>query len=231
MNRKCAEQACHQQGDDTDGKDAWLPRQVQGARPYVDGGIKGHAEKKGETKSRGSLQFDKMLEECLTVKSKTKLPAYKYILAMIYLIYMGYKRLAHFMYLHDDDFFKRILGIATLPVQSTFWRFLNRRLHKHNERQLQMVNFKARELIWKLANVKLKEIHIDVDPTTETVYGKHDGARKGYNPRERGKKGFRPIAASISETNELIACKFRIGKTVSGEEFADFLACFKVMGG
>ena len=169
------------------------------------------------------IKFDKMLEECLTVKSKTKLPAYKYILAMIYLIYMGYKRLAHFMYLHDDDFFKRILGIATLPVQSTFWRFLNRRLHKHNERQLQMVNFKARELIWKLANVKLKEIHIDVDPTTETVYGKHDGARKGYNPRERGKKGFRPIAASISETNELIACKFRIGKTVSGEEFADFL--------
>ena len=81
------------------------------------------------------IGFDKMLEDSVTVKSKTKLPAYKYILAMIYLIYLGYKRLAHFMYLRDDSFFKRILGIAVLPVQSSFWRFLNRHLHKHNEHQ------------------------------------------------------------------------------------------------
>ncbi len=169
------------------------------------------------------IKFDKMLEDTVTVKSNTKFPAHRYILAIIYLLYIGYKRIAHFMYLPNDNFFLRILGIASLPVQSTFWRFLNRRLHKHNELQLQHCNFRVRERICKLANVNLKKVHIDVDPTAETVYGNYDEAKKGYNPKNRGKEGFRPIVSSISEIKELIAGKFRRGETVSGENFASHL--------
>jgi len=166
------------------------------------------------------IQLDKLIESTLTVDRKTKFDTHKYILAIIFMLYMGYERLAHFMYLHQDSFFIRILGMSFLPVQSTFWRFMNESLHKHNEHQLQIVNFKARQRIWDAAHVNLQRIHLDIDPTTETVYGKYDGAKKGYNPGHRGRKSFRPFTITIAQTNEIIGGKLRAGETITGKEVA-----------
>ena len=166
------------------------------------------------------IQLDKLIESTLTVTRKTEYEPHKYILAIIYMLYMGYERLAHFMYLHQDSFFIRILGLTVLPVQTTFWRFMNKSLHKHNEYQLQMVNVNARKRVWENAHVNLKRIHLDIDPTTETVFGNYDGAKKGYNPGHRGRKSFRPFTITISETNEIIGGKLRTGETITGQEVA-----------
>jgi len=166
------------------------------------------------------IQLDKLIENTLTVTRKTDLEVHKYILAIIFMLYMGYERLSHFVYLHKDSFFLRILGLSVLPVQTSFWRFLNLSLHKHNELQLQMVNLKALQRVWTAANVCLKRIHIDIDPTTETVFGKYDGAKKGYNPGHRGRKSFRPFTITIAETNEIIGGKLRTGTTITGKDLA-----------
>jgi hypothetical protein len=59
-----------------------------------------------------------------------------------------------------------------------------------------------RERVWAHCGLALKVIHIDIDTTVETVYGETlQGALKGHNTKHRGKKGFRPVMAFISETH------------------------------
>ena len=68
---------------------------------------------------------------------------------------------------------------------------------------------------------------MDIDTTVETVYGAIQGAKRGYNPLHRGKKGLRPVLAFIAETREYLAGNFRRGETVSGQEVARFILSFK----
>jgi hypothetical protein len=35
-----------------------------------------------------------------------------------------------------------------------------------------------------------------------TLYGRQMGARKGYNPENKGKKSYQPILTFIAETHE-----------------------------
>jgi hypothetical protein len=57
----------------------------------------------------------------------------------------------------------------------------------------------------------------------ETVYGEIQGAKKGHNPKARGKKGLRPVLAFVAETKEYLSGKLRRGETISGEETATFI--------
>ena len=62
--------------------------------------------------------------------------------------------------------------------------------------------------------------------SVETVYGDLQGALKGHNAKHRGKKGFRPVMAFISETHEFLAGKFRKGATITARETAQLIASF-----
>lgn len=84
-----------------------------------------------------------------------------------------------------------------------------------------------RERVWQLCNINHKTIHINMDTTVETIYGKQQGGRKGHNPKNRGKKGYRPVLSFIEETREYFAGKLRKGETISGEEVADLIRGFK----
>jgi hypothetical protein len=48
----------------------------------------------------------------------------------------------------------------------------------------------------------LKEVTLDTDTTVQMVYGHQMGARKGYNPKHRGKKSYQPILTFLAETRE-----------------------------
>jgi hypothetical protein len=51
----------------------------------------------------------------------------------------------------------------------------------------------------------LTEVTLDTDTTAQTVYGHRKmGARKGYNPKHRGKKSYQPILTFLAETREYI---------------------------
>jgi hypothetical protein len=80
-----------------------------------------------------------------------------------------------------------------------------------------------RKRMWEVCGLKYSKVHISIDTTVETVYGDQQGARKGHNPRQRGKKGYRPVLAFIDETREYLSGKLRKGETLSGKETADFL--------
>jgi len=169
------------------------------------------------------MKFEKLLRDRLTISRSTELEPWRYIIAMIYMLYIGYDRLAHTQYVKDDTLYKGILGIDQVPVQSSFWRFLNLSLDEHNEDELRSVNLDLHEQVWQAGNVGLRRIYVDTDTTVETVYGDQENATVGYNPKHRGKKSYQPVLSTIAETGELICGRQRCGDTISGEEIAQHL--------
>jgi hypothetical protein len=48
----------------------------------------------------------------------------------------------------------------------------------------------------------LSAVVLDTDTTVHTLFGDQMGARKGYNPKNKGKKSFQPILTFLAETKE-----------------------------
>lgn len=169
------------------------------------------------------LQFESLIKEHVTIRRLTSsMPGCRFVLAMVLALYVGFSRLNHLQFLQREPMLTGILEVQTLPVQSTFWRFLAS-LHLTAARQLLEVCRHMRQRVWEAAHVKLKAVTLDTDTTVQTVYGRHMGARKGYNPQHRGKKSYQPILTFMAETREYISGELRKGVTISGKQIAAHL--------
>ena len=169
------------------------------------------------------LGFRQLVEETLTVKRKTKaLTMYQFVLAMALACYVGFSRLYHVRFLKREPMLLGVLAALRLPPQSTFWRFLAA-LHLGAARQLLQVQRRMRERVWEAAHVQLLEATLDTDTTVHTLFGNQMGARKGYNPKNKGKKSYQPILTFLGETKEYVTGALRTGDRPSGKEIAAHL--------
>jgi hypothetical protein len=166
------------------------------------------------------LGFLDLIAETLAVKRTTKaLTMPQFIQAMVLASYIGFSRLYHLRFLEREPMLTGILGVLRLPPQSTFWRFLQS-LNGNVAGQLVTVQTRMRERVWAAANVQLIEATLDTDTTVHTVYGKQMGGRKGYNPKNKGKKSYQPILTFLAETKEYLAGELHNGDRSSGAQIA-----------
>ena len=169
------------------------------------------------------LKFQQLIEETLTVKRIPRaMGMYQFILSMVLAIYVGFSRLNHIRFVAKDPMLTRILKVLELPGQSTFWRFLAS-LHLVVAGQLLQVQRVMRERVWAAAHVRLNAITLDTDTTVHTLYGKQMGARKSYNPKNKGKKSYQPILTFMAETREYIWGELRNGDQPDGKQIARHL--------
>jgi hypothetical protein len=169
------------------------------------------------------LGFQQLIEETLTIKRQTRsMPVFQFILGMILACYVGFSRLHHLRFLKREPMLTGILQVAQLPPQCTFWRFLAS-LHLGIARQLLAAHWRMRERVWEAANVQLDTLTIDTDTTVHTMFGNQMGARKGYNPKNKGKKSYQPILSFIADTREYAAGALRTGDRPDGKEIAAHL--------
>jgi hypothetical protein len=72
------------------------------------------------------LQFQELIEQHLTItRLTTSMPGFRFVLAMILALYVGFSRLNHLQFLEREPMLSGILEVAKLPVQTTFggsWR-------------------------------------------------------------------------------------------------------------
>src|SRR5881394_2972381 len=54
-------------------------------------------------------------------------------------------------------------------------------------------------------------VHLDVDTTVEPLFGEHEGALPGPNPRYHGRPSYHPILARVAETDTVVGGKLRPG--------------------
>ena len=170
------------------------------------------------------LGFQKLVEDTLRVKRIPRfMTIYQFILAMVLAIYIGFSRLNHIRFVANDPMLTGVLKVANLPGQSVFWRF-SASLHLSVARQLLKLQQALRERVWEAANVQLADITVDTDTTVHTLYGNQMGARKSYNPKNKGKKSYQPILTFIAETREYISGELRNGDRPDGKHIASHLA-------
>src|SRR5437870_8022935 len=169
------------------------------------------------------VEFQKLVEETLTVKRLTRaMSMYQFVLAIVLAVYVGFARLHHLRFVARDPMLTGILKVGRLPPQCTFWRFLAS-LHLGVARQLLELQRRMRERVWEAAHVKLAAVTLDTDTTVHTLFGNQMGARKGYNPKNKGKKSYQPILTFIAETREYIWGELRNGDRPSGPQIARHL--------
>jgi hypothetical protein len=118
------------------------------------------------------LGFQSLVEQTLTSKRIPRaMDVFGFILGIVLGLYIGFARLNQLRFIARDPILTGILQVTNLPVQSTFWRFVNA-LHLNVARQLLTIMRIMRERVWAAANVKLEVITIDTDTTVHTLYGK-----------------------------------------------------------
>jgi len=169
------------------------------------------------------LGFQSLVEGTLTSKRIPRaMDLYRFVLGIVLGLYIGFPRLHQLRFIARDPILTGILKVTKLPVQSTFWRFVNG-LHLHVARQILTIMRTLRERVWAAANVKLEVITIDTDTTVHTLYGQQMGGRKSYNPKNKGKKSFQPMLTFIAETREYVWGELRNGDRPDGKQIADHL--------
>jgi hypothetical protein len=170
------------------------------------------------------LGFQKLVNETLTVRRIPRvMTIYQFVLAMVLAIYVGFARLNHIRFVAQDPMLTGILQVKSrLPGQSVFWRFLAS-LNLNLAGQLLQLQRILRERVWAAANVGLRSITLDTDTTVHTLYGRQMGARKGYNPKNKGKKSYQPILTFLAETHEYVWGELRNGDRPDGKQIARHL--------
>jgi hypothetical protein len=169
------------------------------------------------------LGFQSLVEETLTSKRIPRaMDLYRFVLAIVLGLYIGFSRLNQLRFIARDPILTGILEVSKLPVQSTFWRFCAA-LHLNVARQLLTVMRTLRERVWEAANVKLERVTLDTDTTVHTLYGRQMGGRKGYNPKNKGKKSYQPMLTFLAETREYVWGELRNGNRPTGKQIADHL--------
>jgi hypothetical protein len=169
------------------------------------------------------LGFQSLVEQTVTSQRVPRaMDLYRFLLSIVLGLYIGFPRLNQLRFLARDPILTGIVQVIRLPVQSTFWRFVNA-LHRHVARQILTVMRILRERVWEAANVKLEVVTIDTDTTVHTLYGQQMGGRKSYNPKNKGKRSYQPMLTFIAETREYVWGELRNGDRPTGKQIGEHL--------
>ena len=133
------------------------------------------------------FRFEEIFEKLYLPPSRTpKQGHYKMMLAIVMLLFIGFSRLWHFLYVQLDPMLCSIFGVEKLPHATTYWRYVNS-LGINQATPLLKIAAALRERVWAHCGLMPRTIHIDIDTTVETVYGDSmQGARKGTQHQASG---------------------------------------------
>jgi hypothetical protein len=146
-----------------------------------------------------TIQFREWVEAAfpLTETSNNGRGIYEKVLAQLLTVLAGGTRFWHLSWWgHGVEVMQRAFGVAWLPAAAStltrFWGKINRQseAEKVGEFGRQM----ARRI---LENAGVREDNLNFDSTVLTRYGQQEGARKGYNPKKRGRPSHHPLVGFV----------------------------------
>jgi hypothetical protein len=143
------------------------------------------------------------------------------ILALLYAIMAGLRRINKTEILQYNGTFLSLLGLSRFPDQTTLRRFL-KRLTPQAIRQLVALHDRLRAQLFPLPR-RRTTLTFDLDSVVLTVYGKQQFARVGYNPKKRGRRSYHPLICFEAHLQEFWHGSLRPGNTVTGTGLVAFV--------
>jgi hypothetical protein len=143
------------------------------------------------------------------------------ILALLYSVIMGLKRINKTEILQYNGAFLLMLGLSKFPDQSTLRRFLARLLPR-DIRQIVRLHDSLRAQLFSLPR-RRHSLTFDIDSIVVVLYGKQENARIGYNPKKPGRRSYHPIVCFESHFQEFWHGSLRPGNAASSTGIIGFL--------
>ena len=163
-------------------------------------------------------QFERQFRT--VVKSATQILNVQIFSAIIFASMCGIYRLSKISCFMKDPLVRKLLGLKRGFEDSN----LKARLEQLGERGANDLSEMQLKLTKKwAAKCGLSRITIDCDSTEETVFGHQEGAAKGYNPKNKGKKCYHPLICFCSEMKLALNSWFRPGNTYTSNGIAEFM--------
>jgi len=140
---------------------------------------------------------------------RTRYPAARFLLGLLYGLTLDRSRQAHVAELDADPAFMALTGLAALPSQSAFSRFLAR-LRAPTAHALLETN---RALVAKVRKgfTDRDTVTLDFDRHVQSCRGRPQRSAVGYNPRRRGAPSYKPLFCFVGETRDFVGGRFHPG--------------------
>jgi hypothetical protein len=135
------------------------------------------------------------------------------ILTLLYVLIAGIQRVNKTEILQYNGLFLSLIGLKRFPDQTALRRFLMR-LPPSAIRQMVRLHDQLRAELFALPQART-QLEFHLDSVVLTVYGKQQGARKGYNPRKKGRRSYHPILCFESHGQEFWHGSLRPGDAAS----------------
>ncbi|MEA3356295.1 MAG: IS1380 family transposase [Candidatus Bipolaricaulota bacterium] len=175
------------------------------------------------------LGVEKVLEQKVKLSRRiSKYASARILLSLVYAFVLDLPRLSDTLLLRQDKVSHKLVGFDDFPHPSTLSRFLAR----FTVPKAKGIG-KASVALMMRARDNLKKywrITLDLDSHVKTVYGNQQRAKKGYNTKKPGRKGFHPLFCFIGETRDFLWGRFRPGNRYSGQGAKSFLReCLRLL--
>jgi hypothetical protein len=133
-------------------------------------------------------------------------------------IWCGASRFMHTEVTRADSALAKIFGWETTPGQDAYKRYFN----KFGQIINQQVGHHF--FSWFIKSLQINHFTLDIDSTILTRYGAQQGAKKGYNPKKKGRASHHPLIAFIGEIRMVANFWLRSGDSHTANNFVSFLA-------
>ncbi len=168
------------------------------------------------------LHLRRRLQRTVHLPSRgAEYPATDLILALVFAVIAGLRRLNKTEVLQYNGAFLSLLGLRQFPEQSTLRRFL-KRWPPSAIRQMVRVHDQLRQRLFARPQPPSSLI-FDVDSVVLTVYGHQEGGRVGYNPRKRGRRSYHPLLCFEAHRQEFWHGSLRAGNAATFTGVVPFL--------
>jgi Transposase DDE domain group 1 len=135
------------------------------------------------------------------------------ILTFLFVLIAGIQRVNKTEILQYNGLFLALIGFERFPDQTTLRRFLQR-LPPPAIREMVRLHDRLRTELFPVPRLRT-QLEFHMDSVVLTLYGKQQGARKGYNPRKKGRRSYHPILCFEAHGQEFWHGSLRPGDAAS----------------
>jgi hypothetical protein len=132
----------------------------------------------------------------------------------------GGKRFSHCLFLGESvEIYKELFGLKKMTVSVTsLTRFFGRFV---SWQKTQVLAEEMWEYMWEQI-IDAKEDYLTFDSSVVTRYGSQEGAKKGYNPKKKGRVSHHPMLAFLNASGYIVNLWNRSGDTVASNNCVGF---------
>ena len=135
-------------------------------------------------------------------------------------VLLGYRKLRDVAFYQDDPIVKRVLGLETIPGQST----LSRVLSEVNGRAVERLRELMRQLsLERLSGLGLKRVTLDFDGSVQSTRRHAEGTAVGYNKIKKGARSYYNLYCTIAQSGQVFDLLARSGNVHDSRGALEFL--------